>query len=130
MCNHFGPHSKHKRFGPVGLGTTPGLSQGQTGFVPGTNPLCPRHKPRYSPNLHDGSPVRPWDKPSLSLGQSRDEGRQKMVVLKVYLPFSLAFSSLELFWGFGLDIFETPVTLTPPPTENFKHFKFFQKTKT
>ena len=43
---------KHKLFGPVALGTTPGLSQGQTQFVPGTNPVCP------------------WDKPGLSLGQT------------------------------------------------------------
>ena len=53
---------KHKLFGPVALGMSPGMSQGQTGqsglvpgqtqvfslfytteaqFVPGTNPLCP-----------------------------------------------------------------------------------------
>ena len=38
---------KHELFGPVALGTTPGLSQGQTRFVPGTNPLCPRDKPPY-----------------------------------------------------------------------------------
>ena len=29
---------KHKRFGPVALGTAPGLSLGQTQLVPGTNP--------------------------------------------------------------------------------------------
>ena len=29
---------KHKPFGPDGLGTTPGLSQGQARFVPGTGP--------------------------------------------------------------------------------------------
>ena len=44
---------KHKLFGPVAPGTTTGLSQGQTQFVPGTNPGCP------------------WDKPGLSLGQTR-----------------------------------------------------------
>ena len=47
---------QHKLFGPVGCGTTPGLSQGQTHvfslsytleaqFVPGTNWVCPRDKP-------------------------------------------------------------------------------------
>ena len=68
---------KHKLFGPVALGTPrecprdkPGLSPGQSGFVPGTNPGCLLI-------LHSGSPVRPWDKPSLSLGHSGDEGRQK-----------------------------------------------------
>ena len=46
----------HKLFGPVGLGTTPDLSQGQTQVfsffhtlearsVPGTNPVCPWDKP-------------------------------------------------------------------------------------
>ena len=33
---------KHKLFGPVALGRTPGFAQEQTGFVPGTNPLCPK----------------------------------------------------------------------------------------
>ena len=55
---------KHKLFGPVALGTTPGLSLGQTRFVPGTNPGCPRDKPRFS------SYFTQW-KPSLSLGQAR-----------------------------------------------------------
>ena len=54
---------KHKVFGPVALGTTPGLSQGQTGFVPGTNPLCPRDKPGFSPYFTQL-------KPSLSQGQT------------------------------------------------------------
>ena len=68
---------KHKLFGPGALGTPrecprdkPGLSRGQSGFVPGTNP-------GFLLILHSGSPVRPWDKPSLSLGHSGDEGRQK-----------------------------------------------------
>ena len=67
---------KHKRFGPVALGTPRecprdklGLSPGQTGFVPGTNP-------GFLLILHSGSPVCPWDEPSLSLGHSGDEGRQ------------------------------------------------------
>ena len=67
---------EHKLFGPVALGTPrecprdkPGLSPGQSGFVPGTNP-------GFLLMLHSGSPVCPWDKPSLSLGHSRDEGRQ------------------------------------------------------
>ena len=47
---------KHRFFGPVALGTTPGLSQGQTQvfslfytmeaqFVPGTDPVCPWDNP-------------------------------------------------------------------------------------
>ena len=43
---------------------------GQSGFVPGTNP-------GFLLILHSGGPVRSWDKPSLSLGHSGDEGRQK-----------------------------------------------------
>ena len=67
---------KHKLFGPVALGTPrecrrdkPGLSPGQSGFVPGTNP-------GFLLILHSGSPVCPWDKPSLSRGHSGDERRQ------------------------------------------------------
>ena len=72
-CHFSGKKKAHKRklFGLVALGTTPGLSQGQTGFVPGTNPLCPRDKPWFLLILHSGSPVCPRDKPSLSLGQSQ-----------------------------------------------------------
>ena len=51
---------KHKLFGPVALGTTPGLSLAQTGFVPGTNPLCPGFSPYF----------KQW-KPSLSQGQTQ-----------------------------------------------------------
>ena len=68
---------KHKLFGPVALGTPrecprdkPGLSPGQSGFVPGTNP-------GFLLTLHSGSPVCPWDKPGLSRGHSGDEGRKK-----------------------------------------------------
>ena len=68
---------KHKLFGPVALGTPrecpgdkPGLSPGQSGFVPGTNP-------GFLLTLHSGSPECPWDKPSLSQGHSGYEGRQK-----------------------------------------------------
>ena len=63
---------KHKPFCPVNLGTTPGLSLGQTQvfslfypveaqFVPGTTPVCP------------------WDKPGSKGGR-----------ITVYVPFSLA----------------------------------------
>ena len=51
---------------------------------------CPRDKPRFLLILHNGSPVRPRDKPSLSLGPSR--GRkvaERVYVLKDYVPFSL-----------------------------------------
>ena len=53
-----------KLFGPVGLGMTPGLSQGQARFVLGTNP-------GFLLMLHSGSPVCPRDRPSLSLRQAR-----------------------------------------------------------
>ena len=56
---------KHKLFGPVGLGTTPGLSQKQTRFVPGTNPGFPLI-------LHSGNWVCPREKPGLSLGKTLD----------------------------------------------------------
>ena len=66
---------KHKLFCPVGLGTNPGFSL----FY---------------------QRVRPWDKPSLSLGQSRGwRAAQKVHVKKVYVPFSLA-SFSTLFWSF------------------------------
>ena len=80
---------KHKLFGPVALGTTPGLSPGANwglslGFVPGKNP-------GLLLILHTGSPVCLRDEPSLSLGQFR--GRrvaEKVYVSKVYVPFSPA----------------------------------------
>ena len=59
---------KHKLFGPVGFGTTPGLSLRQTRLVPGTNPSCPLGKPGFLVILHSGNPVCPRDKPSLSMG--------------------------------------------------------------
>ena len=55
---------KHIFFGPVALRTTPGMSQGQTSFVPGTNPLCPRDKPRFPPYFAQ------W-KPRKSQGQTQ-----------------------------------------------------------
>ena len=62
----------------------PGLSLGQTHFVPGI-------KPGFLLILHNGSPVCPRDKPSLSLRQSRGRrAAEKVYVLKVYVPFSLA----------------------------------------
>ena len=57
FCNSFGQDGKHKLFGRVALGTTPGMSRGQTGFVPGT-------KCRFSPYFTQ------W-KPSLSQGQAQ-----------------------------------------------------------
>ena len=69
---------KLKLFGPVGLGTAPGLSHGQARFVPGTNPaLSLGQAPGFSlfstveARLVPGTnPVCPWDKPGV-------EGRQK-----------------------------------------------------
>ena len=83
---------KQRLFGPVGLGTTPGLSQGQTWFVPWANPVCPWDKPRFAPYFTQ------W-KQGLCLGQTQlvpgtlTWGRgaaEKDSVLKVYVPFSLA----------------------------------------
>ena len=62
----------------------PGFSLGQAHFVLGTNP-------GFLAILHNRSPVCPWDKPSLCPGQSRGRrAAQKVYVLKVYVPFSLA----------------------------------------
>ena len=49
---------------------TPGLSQGQVQFVPGT-------KPGSLLILHSGSPVYPRDKRSLSVGEIGVDGLQK-----------------------------------------------------
>ena len=80
---------KHKLFGPVALGTTPGMSRGQTGFnVPGTKWVCPREKPRFSPHFTQ------W-KPSLSQGQTQfvpgtipgtKGGRKSLYVKRFLLP--------------------------------------------
>ena len=67
---------KHKHFGPVALGTTPGSSQGQirafsifytieAQFVPGTNLVCP------------------WDNPG-------DEGRHKEFMCLKFMCLLLA----------------------------------------
>ena len=76
-----GSQHKHKLFGPVGFGTTPGLSQGQTGFVPATNPgqthvfsLFYTVEAQFVPGTN---PVCPRDKPSLSQGQTGGKGQQK-----------------------------------------------------
>ena len=64
---------KHKLFGPVALGTTPGLSLGPTHFVPGTNPgflLIYTMEAQFVPGTH---PVCPWDNPG-------DEGGRKLCV--------------------------------------------------
>ena len=73
-----------------------------TGFVPGTNPVCPWDKSgekqgqtqKFSlfytveARFHR---VCPWDKPGLSQGQSRGRrAAQNVYVKKVYVPFSLA----------------------------------------
>ena len=83
---------KHKRFGPVALGTTPGLSwddpglsQGQTQVVPGTNR-------GFLLILHSGSRVCPWDKPGLSLGQIGGEWRQKKFRCQMFMCLSYPYS--------------------------------------
>ena len=82
---------KHKLFGPVAPGTTTGLSLGQNRVVPGTNPGCPWDKPGFSPYFTQS-------KPSLSQGQTQfvpgtnrwRRETEKVYVLNVYVPFSLA----------------------------------------
>ena len=84
------------------------LVLGFTGFVPGTNPVCPWDKPgenlgqtqvfslfyTVEARFHR---VCPWDKPSSSLGQSRGRREaQRVYVKKVYVPFSLAIGGKTL----------------------------------
>ena len=67
---------KHKLFGPVALGTPqecprdkPGLSPGQSGFVPGTNPgffLFYTAEAQFVPGTN---PVCPWDIPGTKGGR-------------------------------------------------------------
>ena len=89
---------KHKLFALVGFGTALGLSQGQTRFVTGTNPLSLGQTQVFSlfytveaqfvPGTH---PVRPWDKPGV-------EGPEKVRVVKVYVLSALA-RERELRWA-------------------------------
>ena len=79
---------KHKFFGPVALGTPgecprdkPGLSPGQSGFVPGTNP-------GFLLILHSGSPVCPWDKPVCPGDIPGTKGGRQSLRVKRYVPFS------------------------------------------
>ena len=77
-------------------------SQFFTGFVPGTNPVCPWDKSgeklgqtqefSYSTKWKpDFTGFVPGTNPGLSLGQSRGRrAAQKVYVKKVYVPFSLA----------------------------------------
>ena len=84
---------KHKLFCPVGLRISPDLSQGQTQFVPGTNPVKNWDKPRISfTQWKPGKPgFVPGTNPGLSLGQTRGRREeQRVYVKKVYVPFSLA----------------------------------------
>ena len=73
-----------------------------TGFVPGTNPVCPWDKSgEKQGQTQEFSSfytvearfhwVCPWDKPGLSQGHSRGRrAAQKVYVKKVDVPFSLA----------------------------------------
>ena len=82
---------KHKLFGPVALGTTLGMSWGQTGFVPETSPLCPRDKPRLSPYFTQWKPSLSGWQTQFVPGTTRGQrGAEKVCVLKVYVPFLLA----------------------------------------
>ena len=58
----------------VGLGTTPRISLGQPGFVPGANPLCLRDKPGFSLLFYT---VEAQFVPGTSPGCPWDKGRQK-----------------------------------------------------
>ena len=64
---------KHKRFDPVALGTTPGLSLGQAQFVPGTHPGCPRVFSLFytveAQFVLGTNPVCPRDKPVANGGR-------------------------------------------------------------
>ena len=70
----------------LGLGRPRDCPREEPGLVPGTNPLCPRDKPRFSPYLHNGSP-------ELSQGQTQFvpgtilgmKGGREVYVLKVYV---------------------------------------------
>ena len=77
---------KHKHFGPVGLGTTPALCQGQAQFVIGTNTGFPLFCTVEAQFVRGTSPVCPWDK--LYMGSSID-------VLKVHVPL---LAILGAFW--------------------------------
>ena len=66
-----------------------------TGFVPGTNPVKTWDEPGFSRLFYTVEArfhrACPWDKPGLSLGQSRGRrAAQKVYVKKVHVPFSLA----------------------------------------
>ena len=77
---------KHKLFCPVALGFSPGLSRGQTRFVPGTNPVKTWDKPRVFSLFYT---VEARQTRVLSLGQTRGRrAAQKVYVKKDYVPFS------------------------------------------
>ena len=79
-------------------GDQPGLSLGQTHFVPGTNP-------GFLLVFHNENPVCARDKPSLSLGQTQGRrAAEKEYVLNVYVPFSLAKIKNEKSAQRGTDI--------------------------
>ena len=81
---------KHKLFGPVALGT-PGMSPGQTGFVPGTKWVCPRDKPRFSSCFTQRKPSLSLEQTQLNFVPGTFRGRRaadRAYVLKVYVPFS------------------------------------------
>ena len=74
---------------PVCPWDKPGLSQGQTQVVPGTNRA-------FLFILHSGSPVCPWDKPGLSLEQTGGEWRQQKFMCQMFMcPLTL---QPLLFW--------------------------------
>ena len=89
---------KHKLFDPVGFGTAR-VCPWDKPDSSGTNPVVPGTNPGFLLVLHSGSPVCPRDKPSLSLGQTRGRrAAEKVYVLKVYVPFSLAKNFTKESW--------------------------------
>ena len=85
---------KHKHFCPVGLRISPDLSQGQTGFVPGTNPVKNWDTPGFSPYFTQWKPdftgFFPGTNPFVPGTIPGQRAAQKVYVKKVYVPFLLA----------------------------------------
>ena len=83
-------------FSPVALEMTPGTFLGQTGVRTWDKPTSSQGQSQgFLLILHNGTPACPRDKPSLSLGQTRERrAAEKLYVLKVYVPFSLARKSI------------------------------------
>ena len=72
----------------------PGLSLGRTQSVPGTNP-------GFLLIYTVEAWVCPWAQPSLSLGHPGRRAAQKVYMIRVYVPFSLAIEGIaDKVWTF------------------------------